>query len=180
MRLIHSALVGALALAGVAATAAAQQPASDIPQATAHGARGAHGGHGARGERGARGGADRAMLKGIQLTADEQTRLESVHQKYASQLAAERKADAPRMKAMRDARQRGDTAALRSLRASMAQKRGQGSAVREAMLRDVRAALTPAHQAQFDANVASAKARFARKDHGARPRAGSPGGATVA
>lgn len=167
MRLIHSALVGALALAGAAATAAAQQPAPATTQTGARGARAERGERGERGERAGRGGADRALLKGIQLNADEQARLKAVHEKYAAQLAAARKADAPRMKAMRDARQRGDTAAIRSMRASMQQDRGQGLAVREEMQRDVRAALSPEHQAQFDANVAKHKARFADRGKGA-------------
>lgn len=171
MRLIHSALVGALALAGAAATAAAQQPAPATAQA---------GAQGGRWQRGARGGADRALFQGIQLNADEQARLKAVHEKYAAQLAAARKADAPRMKAMRDARQRGDTAALRSIRASMKQDRGQNLAVRQTMQRDIRAALSPEHQAQFDANVAKLKSRSARAGQGARPRAAQRGGAGAA
>ena len=167
MRLIHSALIGALAVAGAAATAAAQQPAPTTAQAGAYGARA---GRRAHGERAGRGGADRALLHGIQLNADEQARLKAVHEKYAAQLAAARKAEAPRMKAMRDARQRGDTAAMRSLRASMQKDHGQGFAVREQMQRDIRAALSPEHQARFDANVAKEKSRFARGAKGARPR----------
>src|SRR6185312_1032583 len=123
---------GVLALAAGAATAAAQAPTATQARPAAHGA------HGQRGAHGAWKGAERGLFHGIKLSADEQARVKAVREKYAPQLKAERKADEPRMKAIREARQRGDTAAARTLRASMAGERQQGSAVMQAMQRDLR------------------------------------------
>ena len=61
----------------------------------------------------------------------------------------------------------------------MAGERQQGSAVMQAMQRDLRAALTPEHQAQFDANAAKLKTRFAQRGNGAARRGPTRGGATA-
>jgi len=103
---------------------------------------------GARGLRG-------QLLKGITLSDAEKANLQTVQAKYAPQMKAMREQSKPDMQAMRDARQRGDTAALKALWQKSASARAQNKQVMEAERNDMRAALTPTNQAKFDANVAA-------------------------
>jgi Spy/CpxP family protein refolding chaperone len=124
-----------------------------------------------RGARGLRGG----LMKGITLSDAEKANLKAVHQKYASQMKAVREQSRPDMQAMRDARQRGDTAAVKALWQKNAELREQNKGVMQAERNEMRAALTPANQTKFDANVAAMDKKFAshRKD-GKRGLKGAP------
>lgn len=101
---------------------------------------------------------DAHLLKGLALSDAEKANLKNVHAKYAPQMQAMRRQAKPQLQALRDARQRGDTAALRSLRqqsqAQNAQQRNQAKQVFDAERNDLRSGLSPANQAKFDANVA--------------------------
>jgi len=113
---------------------------------------------------GARGPGGQAQLfKGITLSDAEKANLETVRAKYASQMKATREQSKPDMQAMRDARQRGDTAALKAFRQKSAAQREQNKQVMQAQRNDLRAALTPANQAKFDANVAAFEKKFAER-----------------
>ena len=103
---------------------------------------------------------DKALLRGVTLSDAEKTNLQAVRAKYTVQqqtLRTQMRTDAQTARA---ARQRGDTAALRSIRANVLSQR---QALAQAERNDVRNALTPANQAKFDANVKAAEARAARK-----------------
>jgi len=153
---IRYALTGAMLLIG-SATLAAQQPTH--PQA----ARGKHA-QGAHGMMGAR-----ELFKGITLSDAEKANLKAVRTKYASQQKALREQFKPQMQAAREARQRGDTAALKALWEKSAGQREQTKQLMLAERNDLRAALTPANQATFDANVAAMQKRVAaREQNGAK------------
>jgi len=154
---IRYALTGAMLLIGSATLASAQQPTH--PQA----ARGKHA-QGAHGMMGARG-----LFKGITLSDAEKANLKAVRTKYASQQKALREQFKPQMQAAREARQRGDTAALKALWEKSAGQREQTKQLMLAERNDLRAALTPANQATFDANVAAMQKRVAaREQNGAK------------
>ena len=159
MKNIRFALVAAVLAAGTAAVASAQQ----APPAQVQGAH-VRGAHGARKAGPGRPGGQ--FLKGIQLSAAEKANLKNVNAKYAPQMKALREQSKPQMQAMRDARQRGDTAAVRTLRQQAMSQRGQQmqgqKQLFEAQRNDLRNALSPANQAKFDANVAQAQQRMAK------------------
>ncbi len=154
MKHIRSALAAGLVVLGGAAVAAAQQPATQ-GQAATHAARGQY----AKGERGPGKRGDRRLLKGIKLSAAEKANLKAVHTKYAVQMKALR----PQTKGQ----PRTDA------------QREQATQLMAAQRNDLRAALSPANQSIFDANVASLQKRMAaRADKGKARRAqggaGSP------
>ena len=143
---------------GGAVVAAAQQPAQ-TPSPRAHHGAGAQGDStrhfGAR--RGFGPGAmQKQLFKGITLSDAEKTNIKSVHTKYEAQ-----------MKALRE-QFKNDT--------SRVARRDAMTRLMQAERADLRAALTPANQAKFDANVQAAEQRLAkhankRQAHGKRPPA---------
>lgn len=171
MKHIRSALAAALLTFGAAAVASAQ---STTPAPQAPRARHAQRARGARHHRGAR-----ALLKGIALSDAEKANLKAVRAKYEPQMKALREQSKPQMQALRAARQRGDTAALRQLRAQNAPQREAAKKLLEAERNDIRGALTPANQSKFDANVQRLQTRFARRGAGAHKRAGRTAGSTA-
>ncbi|HEV8446473.1 MAG TPA: hypothetical protein VGQ44_06625 [Gemmatimonadaceae bacterium] len=103
---------------------------------------------------------DKALLRGVTLSDAEKTNLQAVRAKYATQrqtLRTQLRTDA---QSARAARQRGDTAALRSIRTNV---RSQRLALAQAERNDIRGGLTPANQTKFDANLKRVEARGARK-----------------
>ena len=162
MSRIRSTLAAALLTFGGAAVASAQQPT----QAPAPHARGA-----APGIR--RQASDRnPLLRGITLSDAEKANLKAVDAKHAAQMKALREQNKPQMEAMRAARQRGDTAALRAL---WEKSQGEREQMKQLMLserNDVRGALSPENQAKFDANVAAFDKHAANRAAKGRGRAG--------
>jgi Spy/CpxP family protein refolding chaperone len=147
----------ALSLGSAAIVSAQQQTAPQrVHENHAQRSDSAHKRMGARGLRG-------QLLKGITLSDAEKANLKAVQQKYAAQMKATRERSKPDMQTMRDARQRGDTAALKALRDKGAAQREQMKQVMQAQRADMRAALTPENQAKFDANVAAFEKKVA--DH---------------
>jgi Spy/CpxP family protein refolding chaperone len=156
--------LAALLVVGGAVAAGAQQPTAPVPHA--HGKRGMRpGGPGM--------GAERALFRGITLSDAEKANVNAVNVKYESQLKAIRKQYKPQNEQIRAARQRGDTAQVRALMQQNSGERDQVQNVMQAERADLRAALTPANQAKFDANAAAMKKRFAQ--HGGKGRLGRPG-----
>ena len=99
------------------------------------------------------------LLKDIELNAEQKTQLQNI--------LGKREADEARGDAgskvrdeVKSARERGDTAALRALRAQHVARMQQQ---REARLSEIRAILTPAQQQIFDRNVEAAKTRFDKR-----------------
>ena len=157
----RSALAAGLLVVGGAVVATAQQ----TPPA-AHG----HGRHGQMAQRAdstRRGPGMRnvrgQLFKGITLSDAEKANIKTVREKYAAQMKATREQSKPDMQAMRDARQRGDTAALKALWQKGAAQREQNKQMMQAQRNDLRAALTPANQAKFDANVAAFEKKVAER-----------------
>jgi hypothetical protein len=103
---------------------------------------------------------DKALLRGVTLSDAEKTSLQAVRAKYEAQrqtLHTQLRTDA---QSARAARQRGDTAALRSIRTNVVSQR---QSLAQAERNDIRNALTPANQAKFDANLKRVEARGARQ-----------------
>jgi len=162
------ALTGALLLIGSATVASAQRPTQHQTKPGMHaGAR-----RGMMAARRLRG----QLFKGITLSDAEKSNIKSVRAKYAPQMKALREQMKPQLKAARDARQRGDSAALKDLWQKSSAQREQAKQLMLAQQNDIRAALTPANQATFDANAAALKKRIAeRAKNGAKhPRMHAP------
>jgi Spy/CpxP family protein refolding chaperone len=153
MKHISSVLVAGLLVFGSAAVAAAQTAqVPQVPQTHAQ-----HAGKRAGPGRGGRGG-EGALLRGIQLSAAEKANIKNVNAKYAPQLKALREQNKEQGKIAR-----GDTTAMRQRRQANAPNR---EAMRKIMLAersDIRAALSPANQAKFDANAKQMEQRFAKR-----------------
>ena len=152
-----SILIGLGVAAVFASTAIAQ-----APDATR--GRGGKGGHGGEfgqmeGRRG-RGGPDGLLLKGITLTEGQRTQIAQLHKTQRDQFEAKREANKAEFEKIRDARQRGDTAAVR---AAMAQRRTQMEQTRAQHVAAVRNILTADQRVQFDKNVVELKAREAER-----------------
>lgn len=150
MKHISSAVVAGLLVFGSAAVAAAQT--AQVPQAShAHAQRGGkHAGPGRRG-----GG---ALLRGIQLSDAEKANLKNVNAKYAPQLKALREQYKGQGKIAK-----GDTAAMRQRWEANAPKREAMKKIMSAERADLRAGLSPANQAKFDANAKQMEERFAKR-----------------
>ena len=133
---IRSTLVAGLFVFGAAAVASAQQ-ATPAPasQAQAQGALGRQ--HGMGGGGGGRHG--NRLLAGIELSSAEKASVKTVHEKYA-----------PQMKALRT-QPKSDA------------RRAEAKQLMTAERTDLRAALSAANQAKFDANVARMDERMAQR-----------------
>ena len=106
------------------------------------------------------GGPDAALLKGITLTEDQKVKLTELQNQRRAAMEASREAHRAVMQSARDARARGDTAALESQRSAMRQQMTQS---REGYLASVRGLLTTEQQTQFDANVAEMQKQRAER-----------------
>jgi Spy/CpxP family protein refolding chaperone len=157
---IRSALATLLVVGG-AVSVRAQQPARPAQPNAKHQMRGGPGMD-----------AERALLRGITLSDAEKANLKSVRSKYEPQAKAIRDRFQPLHEQMRAARQRGDTAAFKSLMAQTSGEREQTRSLMTSERADIRSALTPANQAKFDANAATMKKRFA---HAGKARPNRPG-----
>ena len=108
---------------------------------------------------------DKALLRGITLSDAERTNLQAVRAKYGAQRQTLRTQLHTQAQTARAARERGDTAALRSIRTNVVSER---QALMRAERNDIRNALTPANQAKFDANLKRVEAHASRKPFRAR------------
>jgi Spy/CpxP family protein refolding chaperone len=117
--------------------------------------------NGGRGEHG--------MLRGMTLSDAEKARIKQIHEKYQTEGKGLRESLRPAMQEARAARQRGDTAAAR---AAFDRTKGDREKVRALMERqhaEIRAALSPENQKQFDANaqeLAKRRAEWAKNGKG--------------
>ena len=160
---IRLALAATALTFGSAAIVSAQQQTAPqgVHQDHAQRPDSAHKRFGARGLRG-------QLFKGITLSDAEKANLKNVQAKYASQMKALRQQFKPQAQATRDARQRGDTTALRSIWQQSAAQREQTKQLLTAERNDMRAALAPANQAKFDANVQALDMRLAKHANGGK------------
>jgi Spy/CpxP family protein refolding chaperone len=150
---IRKTLAVALLTFGAAAVASAQQPS---PTPRAHERAGA-------GMRGFRHGGVNPLLRGITLSDAEKANVASVNKQHAAQMKALREKYKPQHDAMRAARQRGDTAALRTLVEQSKGERQEMQQLMQSERNDIRGALSAENQAKFDANVAAFQKRAANR-----------------
>lgn len=161
MKDIRTAIAAIALVVGGAVVAAAQQP-TQTPRAHQHGVQDSTRKH--FGRRGFGPGVmQKQLFKGITLSDAEKTNIKNVHTKYAAQMKTLREQFKPQVQAARQARQRGDTAALKTLWAQTSAQREQTKKLLEAERNDLRVALTPEHRAQFDANVKQLEQRVAKR-----------------
>lgn len=134
--LVFASLVSAASFAG------AQAPASGA-QAERHAM-----GRGMEGERGQRG-----LLRGIKLSDTEKAKLKEIHAKYAPEQKQLHESLKPAMQEARAARQKGDSAAARAAFERTKGDRDKMKALMDREHAELRAALSPENQKQFDANL---------------------------
>ena len=135
----------AMALAG---TAAAQHPGHDGAAKRE------------QGERRGRGGPDGLLLKGIELAEGQRTQIAQLRKTQRDSMVDRRATGSKEFETIRQARQRGDTAAVRAEMAKLRQAREQERTQHIAAIRNV---LTAQQRVQFDKNVAEMKAREAER-----------------
>lgn len=127
---------------------------------------------------GTRKGASRAgkhehLLRGLTLSAAEKSKVNSVHAKYSAESKPMRASVKSAMQEARADRQKGDTAAARAVLDRSKNSREAMRGVMERERTEMRSALSPANQKQFDANVQQASASHGK---GGRGLMGAKGG----
>ena len=122
---------------------------------------------------GGRGGKHGGLLRGLNLSAAEKANVKAVHAKYSAQSKQMRESLRPAMQEARADRQKGDTAAARAVLERTKNSREALRGVMEQQRTEMRAALSPANQKQFDANVQQAAAS---RGKGGRRMMGQMGG----
>lgn len=106
---------------------------------------------------------NRGPLRGLALSDAEKTHVKEIRAKYATQSKSLREALRPAMKEAREARQKHDSAAVKAAWDKTAETRKQLQALTTREQTEIRAALTPEHQQQFDANVKQREQRRAER-----------------
>ena len=153
---IRTAVLALALTAGAGSVAAAQTTTPDRPPRD----RAEMGRHrGGRGERGMGG-----LMKGVSLTDAQKTQARQIREKYQPQYRSMREEMRPVRKEIREARQRGDSAAAKAAWDRTAASRAKMKTLREQELAELRAILTPAQRTTFDANLAQMKKRI--EEHG--------------
>jgi Spy/CpxP family protein refolding chaperone len=120
-----------------------------------HGPRGMKGGHrmAMKGRPGR--GPGMEFLRGLNLSETQRTQIRAIHEKYQPQMKTIHDRARTEFEATREARQRGDTAAVRTaLQRSRQNTESQLSTLHEQMFREVRGILTAEQRAKVDAKIA--------------------------
>lgn len=120
-----------------------------------------------------RGGKKQGLLRGLKLSAAEKANVKSVHAKYSAQTKPMRESLRSAMQEARADRQKGDTAAARAVMDRTKNSREALRGVMERERSEMRSALSPANQKQFDANV---QQTVASRGKGGRGSMGKQGG----
>ena len=158
----HIVVLGAALALVAAGDAAAQSTApSDTSRHQGEFRRGERG----RGPRGAKMGrvGMKSLFRGIDLTQSQRDQMKVVSEKYGSQFRTLRESLTPDLKAAREARQRGDTAAARAAWERTNAGRERMRTLMEQQRNEVRALLTPEQQKTFDANAAQMRSRLEKR-----------------
>lgn len=156
---VVAAAFAALAIAGVGQAQGTGAPAQHQHRAEGRGPMG----------RGGPGMMQGMLLKGITLTEAQKAKLDTLREAQRTAMQAQRGQGRPDFEAIREARDKGDTATVNRL---MAEQRKTMEAHRDAQFAAMRAILTPDQQKQFDANVAEMKKNMGDWDHGMHPDSG--------
>src|ERR1700736_2446506 len=142
MSTVRTLALGALMLVGVAGISAAQSTATPRTRPDA--------GSYQRGDRRAPGGRE-GFGRDLNLTDAQKAQIKAIRQKYQPQNDALRAQAKPFMDAARAARQKGDSAAVRS-NMEKAHQVMQAASFKTQERAEIRAILTPDQQAKFDAH----------------------------
>src|SRR3954471_14440151 len=113
-----------------------------------------------------KGGMRRGLLRGVKLSANEKAKPKAGHQKYAAETKPMRESLRAAMQEARADRQKGDTVAARAVLERTRSSRESLRAVMDREKNELRSALTPANQRQFDANMKQAVAARGKKGKG--------------
>jgi len=159
MRRIHVIGIAVVSLLTVGSVARAQSATPGVPRAGQRST--------GRFERG-RG----RLLRGIKLSEAEKARVKEIRGKYQTESKTLRESLRPAMQEMRAARQKHDTVAMKAAWDRTTADRQKLDALMQRERAEIRTALTPEHQTQFDANVKQLAERRAGRKHGKthRPR----------
>ena len=165
--------LGALMLVGVAGISAAQSTTApqNRPDSGSY-RRGPRAGGEFRGRRGS----GRDFMADLNLTDAQKAQIKAIRQKYQPQNEALRAQAKPFMDAARAARQKGDTAAVRSNMEKVRQVMQGGQSVRAQETAEIRNVLTAEQRTKFDARqkeMADRRANGGHKGWG-RKGAGAP------
>ena len=124
--------------------------------------------------RAVRGGHDRGgLLRGVNLSDAEKTRVKAIHAEYKDEAKSLRESLRPAMQDARAARQKHDSVAVKAAWDRTAGDRQKLQALMQRERAEIRAALTPENQKVFDAN---AKAMEQRRAGGRKNGKGERGG----
>ena len=134
----------ALSLGGAGIAAAQSTTPAERPRAE----------QGDRGPGARRGGPDAMLLKGVTLSSEQKAKLDEMRKSDREKMEKNRGAMRGTFEQARAARERGDTAAARSL---MEKARGEMDQRRDQRFAAIRSILTADQQRQFDANVSQWK-----------------------
>jgi Spy/CpxP family protein refolding chaperone len=159
MRKSHVIGIAIISLLAVGSVAQAQTAAPSAPQARQQ--------RDGRLEKG-RG----RLLRGIRLSDAEKARVKEIRGKYQTESKALRESLRPAMQEMRAARQKHDSVAMKAAWDRTTADRQKLAALMQRERTEIRTALTPEHQTQFDANVKQLAERRAGRKNGRthRPR----------
>lgn len=166
-----SILIGLGLAVSVASTAIAQTPDA-VREKGPRGERGRDKAGQVEGRRGGRGGPDGLLLKGITLTEGQRSQIAQLNKAQREKFDAQRKQNDGQFEKVREARKRGDTAAVR---AAMAQRRTQMEQERAQHVAAIRNLLTVEQRVQFDKNVAELKTREAERGQRLGQKGDRPG-----
>lgn len=150
MSKVRTLALGALLAVGVAGVSAAQAPSAPRNRADSGSFRRADRAGFRRGNEGF------AFGRDLDLTDAQKAQIKAIRQKYRPQNEALRAQAKPYVDAARAARQKGDTAAFRSNMLKARQIFEGGKTTRTQELAEIRAVLTPAQQAKWDARQKAA------------------------
>jgi len=147
MTRIRVMALGAILVAGIAGVSEAQTAATPQTRPDRGSVeRGENGRRHAKGDRGKR----RQKLD-LNLTEAQKAQVKAIHEKYRPQMKALHERAKPFAQAARDARQRGDTAAVRANRAQLEQVMASGKTLRDQVHAEIKAVLTPEQRAKVEA-----------------------------
>ena len=112
------------------------------------------------------------LLRGIKLSDAEQARVKEIRERYKTESKTLRESLRPAMQDMRAARAKRDTVAMKAAWDRTAADRQKLDALMQRERAEIRGALTPEQQTQFDTNVKQLAERRAGRKHGKahRPR----------
>jgi Spy/CpxP family protein refolding chaperone len=129
-------------LVSTASFAGAQVPSTGAPAGRGAMGRGMQGGRGQRG-----------LFRGIKLSDTEKAKLKDIRAKYAPEQKQLRESLRPAMQEARAARQKGDSVTAKAAFDRTKDGRDKMKALSDRERGEIRSALTPENQRQFDANV---------------------------